>query len=261
MIFGINIDHIALLREGRKINDPDPIDALNIALLAGADMITAHLREDRRHIHDDDIASIKKHSKLPLNLECALDEDIVELACELGVKKVSFVPEKREEITTEGGLDLDKNFNKIFELSRHLKVNGVDVSLFIDPNEKNIEIAKALEIDQVELHSGEYANIDLMLNSNLFDHKNSIKELKTNKSILLKKRFKALKAIELATNKALDFGIHVGVGHGINYHNIYDILKIEGISELQIGQSIIARSIFTGLHKAIRDMKDIIVNG
>ena len=179
MILGVNIDHIALLREGRKINDPDPIDALNIALLAGADMITAHLREDRRHIHDDDIKSIQiKHSKLPINLECALDKNIIELACELNIKKVTFVPEKREEITTEGGLDLEKSFDKIFEYSRLLRVNGVETSLFIDPNEKNIEIAKALEIDQVELHTGEYANIDLMLNSNLSMHKNTINDLK-----------------------------------------------------------------------------------
>jgi pyridoxine 5-phosphate synthase len=260
MILGINIDHIALLREGRKINDPDPIDALNFCHLGGADMITIHLREDRRHIHDDDFKDIIRHSKLPVNLECALDENIVELACEYKPKRVTFVPEKREEVTTEGGLDLDNNFNKLFELSRHLKVNSVDVSLFIDPTVGNIEASKSLEIDQVELHTGAYANIDLMLNSNLWHHKNGLEELRVNKNALIKKRSNALKEIQTATNRAIDLGIKVGAGHGLNYTNIRDLLKIEGIFDFQIGQAIIARSIFVGLKQAVRDMRNIITN-
>lgn len=260
MILGINIDHIALLREGRGINDPDPLDALNFCHLGGGDMITIHLREDRRHIHDNDFKDIIRHSKLPVNLECALDEDIVELACEYKPRRVTFVPEKREEITTEGGLDLDNNFNKIFELSRHLKVNSVDVSLFIDPKVGNIEASKSLEVDQIELHTGEYANIDLMLNSNLWHHKNGLEELKANKNALIKKRSNALKEIEKATNRAKELGIIVGAGHGLNYTNIHDLLKIEGICDFQIGQSIIARSIFVGLKQAVRDMRDIITS-
>lgn len=260
MTLGINIDHIALLREGRKINDPDPLDALNFCHLGGADMITIHLREDRRHIHDDDFKDIIRHSKLPINLECALDEDIVELACEYKPRRVTFVPEKREEVTTEGGLDLDNNFNKIFELSRHLKVNSVDVSLFIDPSVGNIDASKSLEVDQIELHTGTYANIDLMLNSNLWSHKNGLEELRANKNALIKKRANALSAIQNATNRAMDLGITVGAGHGLNYTNIHDLLKIDGIDDFQIGQSIIARSIFVGLKQAVKDMRDIIRN-
>lgn len=258
MILGINIDHIALLREGRKINDPDPLDALNICMQGGADMITIHLREDRRHICDDDFISIIKHSKLPINLECALDDDIVELACKYKPRKVTFVPEKREEVTTEGGLDLEKNFNKIFELSRTLKMNSVDVAVFIDASIENIESSKSLEIDAVELHTGEYANIDLMLNSNLWHHKNTIEDLKDNKFALIKKRVNAINKIKQSVEKAMDLGIHVGAGHGLNYNNIHDILKITDIKEYQIGQSIIARSVFTGLKQAVLDMRNII---
>jgi pyridoxine 5-phosphate synthase len=258
MLLGVNIDHIAVLREARKINEPNPLDAVSICKLAGADQITIHLREDRRHIHENDVASIIEHSQIPVNLECGLNEEIVNIAAQLKPHRITLVPEKREEVTTEGGLDMSKNFEFIYKASRFIKMSDIEVSLFIDPSTDAIRSAQSSEIDFIELHTGEYANIDLMLNSNLSQTHNSIKELELPRHRLRKLRKEALERLDNATQLATDLGMSVAVGHGLNYTNLQDILNIENIVEANIGQSIIARSVFTGLHQAIVDMNNIL---
>ena len=258
MKLGVNIDHIAVLREARKINDPDPLEALAICQRAGADQITIHLREDRRHIHEDDVKKIIQNSKIPVNLECSINDEVMAIANELRPHRVTIVPEKREEVTTEGGLDLKTHFEAIYYHSRTLRVNNIEVSLFIDPNPELISHVKSAEVDTIELHTGTYANIYAMLNSNLAYTHNSIKELELPRHVLQKRLRESLEKIEAMIEKADDFGIRVAAGHGLNYHNVIAIKNIPGIFELNIGQSIIARSIFTGLERAIIDMKELI---
>jgi pyridoxine 5-phosphate synthase len=256
MKLGVNIDHIALLREGRKIHDPNPLFALNICAEAGADQITIHLREDRRHINDKDAEDIISQSPLPVNLECSIN--MIDIACKLKPNRVTIVPENREEVTTEGGLDLRGNFDKIYSVARQLRVHDIEVSLFIDPTSDNIYASRSLESQIVELHTGKYANIDLMLNSNLRYMHNSIKELEVPNHKLTTLLRDAQKELEECALFASDSGLMVVAGHGLNYQNVQNILKIQEIEELNIGQSIIARSIFVGLKQAIGDMKSII---
>jgi len=258
MDLGVNIDHIAYLRETRKMEHPDPLEALHILHLAKASQVTIHLREDRRHIVDEDVKDIIKYSKLPVNLECSLNQEIVDFAMKYRPHRVTFVPENRQEVTTEGGLDLANNFDAIFKHSRHLKMNDVEVSLFIDPNVENIKSTKSLEIDMVELHTGTFANIYSMAYSNLSKTHNSIKELEMPRFELRNKLRDSLDDIKQTVNEALNFGISTFAGHGLNYQNTHMIAGIKGITELNIGQSIVARSIFVGLEKAILDMREII---
>lgn len=175
MHLGVNIDHIAVLREARRINDPDPVDALSICKRAGADQITIHLREDRRHINDLDAQKIMFNSALPVNLECCIDPEIISIICKLKPHRATLVPEKREEVTTEGGLDVIGQFEKIKKAVEQLKAHEIDVSLFIDPKEEVIEYACKLDIDMIELHTGTYANIYAMLNTPLASTHHSIK--------------------------------------------------------------------------------------
>jgi pyridoxine 5-phosphate synthase len=258
MLLGVNIDHIAVLREARCINEPNPLDAVGICKLAGADQITIHLREDRRHIQDHDVASIIEHSSLPVNLECGLNDEIINIATQLKPNKITLVPEKREEVTTEGGLDMSANFEFIYKASRYIKMSDIEVALFIDPSVDAIRSAQSAEIDNIEIHTGQYANIDLMLNSNLGQTHHSIKELELPRHRLKKLRKEALSTLDASVQFATDLGMEVAVGHGLNYTNIQDVLKIKNIAEANIGQSIVARSVFTGLQKAIEDMKSII---
>jgi pyridoxine 5-phosphate synthase len=258
MLLGVNIDHIAVLREARAIHDPSPMDAISICKLAGADQITIHLREDRRHIQDADAAYIIENSPIPVNLECGLNDEIVNIAAQLKPHKVTLVPEKREEVTTEGGLDMNANFEFIYRASRFIKMNDIEVSLFIDPSLDAIQSCQSAEIDFVELHTGEYANIDLMLNTNLSQTHNSIKELELPRHRLKRLRRESLERLDSAAQLATDLGMSVAMGHGLNYQNVQEILKIKNVSELNIGQSIIARSVFVGLQRAIEDMNRII---
>ena len=258
MNLGVNIDHIALLREGRKMDHPDPIEALVFLQLANADQVTVHLREDRRHIKDNDVINIINQSKIPVNLECALNEEIVNFACKYRPDRVTFVPEKREEVTTEGGLDIENNFDKIFKYTRQLKMNDVEVSLFIDPNIKHIKGVKSAEIDMVEFHTGAYANIFAMLSSNLSKTHNSISDLNFPKAKLKKLLQVEIDKIKESCKEAKEFKIETFAGHGLNYQNVQHILQIKDITELNIGQSIIARAVFVGLETAIRQMKEII---
>ncbi len=258
MLLGVNIDHIAVLREARKINDPSPLDALGICKLAGADQITIHLREDRRHIHDNDAKNIIKNSALPVNLECAIDEEIIDIVCSLKPHRATLVPEKREEVTTEGGLDVKKYFDKIQKVVKKLKENEIEVSLFIDPTKESIDLAKKLKVQWIELHTGTFANIYAMLYSNLRHTHHSIKELELSKKELEEKLKSSLKTIKKISKYARENKIKVAAGHGLNYQNVTLISNIKNISELNIGQSIIARSVFTGLEQAIIDMKELI---
>ena len=167
MQLGVNIDHIAVLREARAINDPNPLDSLSICKLGGADQITIHLREDRRHIQDDDVKNIINLSQLPINLECSINDEIIDIVCSLKPHRATLVPENRAEVTTEGGLDLDTNFKQLEKIIQKLKTNKIEVSLFIDPNKDMIKLAKKLKVQYVELHTGSFANIYAMLYSGL----------------------------------------------------------------------------------------------
>lgn len=258
VLLGVNIDHIAVLREARKINDPNPLDALGICKLAGADQITIHLREDRRHIHDNDAKRICEQSTLPVNLECSINKDIIDLIIGYKPARVTLVPENREEVTTEGGLDLKSNFEKIQKVIRKLHQNEIEVSLFIDPNKEMIELSQQLQVQWIELHTGSFANIYAMLHGNLINTHHSIKELEVSRAKLNTKLQKSTKELKQAAKLAKKLDLKVAAGHGLNYQNVNHMLKIKEIEELNIGQSIIARSVFSGLHQAIIDMKDLI---
>lgn len=255
MLLGVNIDHIAVLREARRINDPDPLEALGIAKRAGADQITIHLREDRRHIHDLDVEAIIRHSHLPINLECSINDSILDIVLPLNPNRLTFVPENRQEVTTEGGLDLEKHYEKVEMAIKKAKRQGIETSLFIDPNEKQVALSKELKAQWVELHTGTYANIYAMLYSNLKYTQHSIKKLDLPQKGLKKMLANALEHITQASKTAHKLGLQVAAGHGLNYQNVKDIATIEHIEELNIGQSIIARSVFVGLENAIKEMK------
>lgn len=260
MKLGVNIDHVAVLREARRVNDPDILEAMFVATQAGADQITIHLREDRRHIHDTDAYRIAKLSKIPVNLECSINEEIIDIVCDIAPHRATLVPEKREEVTTEGGLDVIGQFEAIEKVVKKLKAKQIDVSLFIDPKKEIIEASKKSGADMVELHTGAYANVYAMLNSNLSASHHSIKELeKTPKELhaLLEEEIEKLKnAARLAHSLALE----VAAGHGLNYQNVNAITAIKEITELNIGQSIIARSVFSGLDAAVREMKRLVAH-
>ena len=238
MRLGINIDHVATIRNARGGAHPDPVKAAKIAANAGADGITAHLREDRRHISDKDIKNLKKSIELPLNLEIAPTEEMLNIALEARPERVCLVPEKRLEITTEGGLEIvklkDKNKYIIQNIIKECNNCNIDVSLFIDPDINQIISAIDLGVNIIELHTGEYCN-----SSNPIDE---------------------LIRIEKATKFANNNNIEVHAGHGLNFNNVIDIAKIKYIKELNIGHFIIGESIFMGLERAVKKMKNIIVS-
>ncbi len=255
MTLGVNIDHIAVLREARKINDPDPLMALGICAQSGADQITIHLREDRRHIHDEDARRIIAASPLPVNLECSIDPSIIEIVGSLHPHRATLVPEKRQEVTTEGGLDVVGQFDLILNAIKMLKSNGIEVSLFIDPSRKAVEASERLGAQWVELHTGSYANLYAMRHSSLPHSHHAIESLRLSRSELDEKIGSAYSDIVDAANYARSLGLKVAAGHGLNYQNVSYIVQIDTIEELNIGQSIIARSVFTGLSQAVKDMK------
>ena len=255
MALGVNIDHIAVLREARKINDPDPLMALAICAQNGADQITIHLREDRRHIHDEDARRIISTSALPVNLECAIEPSIIEIVCALRPNRATLVPEKREEVTTEGGLDVIGNYDLILKTINVLKDSEIEVSLFVDPTREAIETSERLGAQWVELHTGSYANLYAMRHSALAHSHHAIHELNLPRKELDEKIEQAYGALVDAANYARSLGLKVAAGHGLNYQNVTPIVEIDTIEELNIGQSIIARSVFTGLAAAVSDMK------
>jgi len=258
MKLGVNIDHIAVLREARKVNDPNIIDAIGIVQRAGANQITIHLREDRRHINDIDAKNIIELSPIPVNLECSIDQDIIDIVTKLQPIRATLVPERREEITTEGGLLLSLENSKLLKAIEKLKNAQIEVSLFIDPNRESIELAKKLDVEWIEFHTGKYSNIWAMLYGNLAYSPHKIEELDLNRKELKKMLDSELKNLRILSCEAASMDLKVAAGHGLNYHNVKSIVEIETIEELNIGQSIIARSIFCGLYKAVKDMKELL---
>jgi pyridoxine 5-phosphate synthase len=231
----INIDHIATLRQARKETEPEPITAAGICELAGAEGIVCHLREDRRHINDRDLRLLKAVVKTKLDMEMAATDEMVNIACDLKPDMVTLVPEKREEVTTEGGLDLTSAHERISNAISKLKDSGIRVSVFVEPQPENVDLALEVGSDMIEIHTGKY----------------SLVKTPEQKVIELEKiRQTALIAKEL--------GIGVNAGHGLNYLNIFPIASIGDIDEVSIGHSIIAKAVFTGLYNAVTDMLTII---
>lgn len=231
---GVNIDHIATLREARKTWEPEPVFAAVLCELAGADAITAHLREDRRHIQDKDVELLRKIIKTELNLEMSISPEIVRIALKIKPDQATLVPEKRQEVTTEGGLDAAGSFSQIKKTVESLKKKKIVVSLFIDPEKKQIDAAQKTGADTIEIHTGRYANA---------------KDERTRKQ--------ELAHIADAAAYAHKKGLAVNAGHGLNYSNVVDIVKIDLIEELNIGHSIISRAVFVGLPQAVREMKEV----
>jgi pyridoxine 5-phosphate synthase len=255
MTLGVNIDHVAVLREARRVNDPDILQALYVACENGAQQITIHLREDRRHIQDSDVKNILAHSKLPVNLECSINKEILNIVASLRPHRATLVPEKREEVTTEGGLDVFRYEDAIKYAIEQLHDSLVPVSLFVDPTIEAMERSKELGAEMVELHTGLYSNLFAMLHSNLPYSNHAVEELRFPRNELEVRLEKALHDINIAALHAKKIGLEVAAGHGLNYHNVEPIMQIEAITELNIGQSIIARSVFTGLAQAVQEMK------
>ncbi|MDD5772254.1 MAG: pyridoxine 5'-phosphate synthase [bacterium] len=232
---GVNIDHIATLRQARGGVEPDPVAGAIIAELSGANGITVHLREDRRHIQDRDIRLLREIVQTKLNLEMAVSNEIIRIALITKPEQCTLVPEKREELTTEGGLDCVKNFDKIYNAVKKLSKGKISVSLFIDPDPEQIKKASITGAEFIELHTGNYANA------------------KKEKDI--KRELQKLKDCTALAKKS---GLRVNAGHGLNYINVKPITQIPGIEELNIGHSIISRSVLVGLDKAVREMKEML---
>ncbi len=259
MKLGVNIDHIAVLREARKVAQPDPLDALSICKRAGADQITIHLREDRRHIQDSDAINIINLSSLPINLECAISKEMIDIACKLKPHRVTLVPEKREEVTTEGGLAVEGDIDRLKEAIKRLQDEQIEVSLFIDVSMSAVDASIDLGVEWIEFHTGKYANIYAMLYANLAKSHHSIEELDLPRDELKKMLDCEIFNLRLLSCNAMQRGLRVASGHGLNMENIKDIVAIETIEEVNIGQSIVARAVYTGLEQAIIDMKSALI--
>ena len=231
---GVNIDHVATLRQARLTRYPEPVHAALIAEQAGADSITIHLREDRRHIQERDVEMLKDVLTIPINLEMAVTGDMVSFAERLKPEYCCFVPERREELTTEGGLEVIGQQDRIKEACARLQANGSKVSLFIDADAGQIDATVATGADMIEIHTGHYADCG---------------DEQSHRSELLK--------IEQAVAHAAKTTLQINAGHGLHYHNVRPIAAISEVAELNIGHSIIARAVFSGLYQAVRDMKTL----
>lgn len=232
---GVNIDHIATIRQARRGTDPDPVAAAIIAELAGADGITVHLREDRRHIQDRDVKILRQIVRTHLNLEMAATEEMVAIAIDIKPDYVTLVPEKREEITTEGGLDVVGMSDRLTKIVEELQGSNIPVSLFIDPDSTQIKASLQTGAKFVELHTGNYANAKNADDLN-----------------------QELEFLTLGCELAISLGLRINAGHGLNYWNTGAIARITGMEELNIGHSIISRAALVGLDRAIREMKALI---
>lgn len=232
---GVNIDHVATVRQARRTVEPDPVWAAVLAELGGADAITVHLREDRRHIQDRDLKVLKETIQVKMNLEMAAEEAITKIALDIGPQQATLVPERREEVTTEGGLDVVRNADRVKRCAASLAEAGIGVSLFIDPDCRQIETSKALGIHAVELHTGRYADAQT--------HDDQERELQTLKD---------------AGAFALELGLKLHMGHGLTYRNVSRVASIPKVSELNIGHSIVARAIMVGFERAVREMKALL---
>lgn len=231
---GVNIDHVATLRQVRGTRYPDPVEAACIAENAGADSITVHLREDRRHIQERDLHLLRSVLKTRMNLEMAASSEMLGIACDLQPEDCCLVPENRQEITTEGGLDVRAQWQTLQPVCSKLSSAGVRVALFIDPEQEQIDAAASLGVPVIELHTGRYADADGHIQA------------------------EELHRLRTATDYAAHQGLEVHAGHGLNYHNVKPIAAIEGINELNIGHAIISQALIIGLSTAVKDMKQLI---
>lgn len=233
---GVNIDHIATIRQARKTRYPSVVEAALAAETAGADSITLHLREDRRHIQDEDVDILRRVLKTKMNLEMAVTEEMIDIAERINPQDVCLVPEKREELTTEGGLDVVGQIDKIRNACTRLKEAGIRVSLFIDADTKQLEAARECGAPMVEIHTGHYADLEETA-----------------------AKIQELDRIRKAVSYGLGLGLTVNAGHGLTYHNVQPIAAIPGVHELNIGHAIVAQAIFIGWEKAVAEMKRLMV--
>lgn len=231
----VNVDHVATVRQARRVKEPDPVHAAVLAELAGAHGIIVHLREDRRHIQDRDLRLLKEVVKTKLNLEMAAVEEIVGIALEVKPDMATLVPERREELTTEGGLDVVGQMERIRDVVKRLKERGIWVSLFVDPDRRSIEAAFQVGAQVVEIHTGRYAE--------LWPKEEALEEL--NK-------------IRKAASLAQDLGMKVHAGHGLDYRNVSPLVEIPEIEEFSIGHSIVARAVLVGMERAVREMLELL---
>jgi pyridoxine 5-phosphate synthase len=231
---GVNIDHIATIRQARKTYEPDPVWLAVLAELGGADGITIHLREDRRHIQDRDLRVLRETVQCKLNLELACDPEIVQIGCQSGSDQATLVPEKREEVTTEGGLDVVGNYDSVKAAADSLAQAGIVVSLFLDPEPEQIEAAARMGVAAVELHTGQYA----LAGGN--------------------DRQAQLESLQEAGRQIVDAGMLLHAGHGLNYRNVQPVATIDQMAELNIGHAIVARAVMVGMQQAVQEMKELI---
>ncbi|MDX1567779.1 MAG: pyridoxine 5'-phosphate synthase [Longimicrobiales bacterium] len=237
MRFYVNVDHVATVREARKTDEPDPVRAAVLAELGGAHGITVHLREDRRHIQERDVRLLRETVRTGLNLELAADREIVSLAAKLEPMQATLVPEKRQEVTTEGGLNLssDQVRDSVGRSLESLGRAGIRTSLFVDPNPEALKATQVLGAEAVELHTGEYANAT--------DDESRARELKRLRD---------------AARKGRELGLAVHAGHGLTYENVVPVAAIPEIEELNIGHSVVSRAVLVGMERAVREMDDLI---
>jgi pyridoxine 5-phosphate synthase len=232
---GVNIDHVATVRQARRAQEPDPVAAAVLAILGGTDGITIHLREDRRHIQDRDLHLLRQTVPQRLNLEMAANDAIVDIACSVKPDEATLVPERRQELTTEGGLDIVANQEALRKAVERLSSAGIEVSLFIDPDARQIEMAKVLGAKAVEIQTARYS------------------EAKTPSQ-----RQRELATLVESASLAVQHGLHLHMGHGLTYTNVQAVARIAGLEELNIGHSIIARAVLVGMERAVREMKEAI---
>lgn len=238
MKLGVNVDHIATLREARKTSYPCPVEGAVCAERAGADSIVMHLREDRRHIKERDTLLVKDMLKIPLNLEMSVNKNIVDFAVELKPFQATLVPEKRQELTTEAGLDIIKHYKEVGKTIERLRKNGIKTSIFVDPDKNQIKKAKELGAEHIEIHTGKFCD--------------------ARSSVCQKREFKKIKQ---SAEFARDIGFFVAAGHGIDYENVKPIVEIQEIEELNIGHSIICKAVFVGIITAVKEMAELIKSG
>ncbi|HQD36839.1 MAG TPA: pyridoxine 5'-phosphate synthase [Thermodesulfovibrio thiophilus] len=234
VLLGVNIDHVATVRQARKTFEPDPVMAATLAIIGGADGITVHLREDRRHAQDRDLKILRDVVPCELNLEMAATEEMIEIALAVKPDMVTIVPEKRQELTTEGGLNVLDLRDSLKEVIKKIKDGGIPVSLFINPDRVDIECSKKIGVDMVEIHTGYYSE--------------------TRGQAQLKE----LERVKDAVAYALNMGLKVNAGHGLNYYNVKRVAEIRGLRGLYIGHSIISRAVLIGIEEAVREMKKLI---
>lgn len=232
---GVNIDHVATVREARKTNEPDPVWAAALAEIGGADGITLHLREDRRHIQERDLRILRETVTVKLNLEMACEAEVLAIACQVKPDQATLVPERREEVTTEGGLDIASQKGRVAEVMARLRDAGISVSLFLDPDPRQLETAAALHADAVELHTGQYAL--------------------AKPGVVQQAQLEVLQRAGALVRAA---GMTLHAGHGLTYRNVRPVAVIEGMHELNIGHSIIARAMVVGMEQAVREMKRLV---